>query len=280
MWTDSHCHLQDFRLDLVRARMLDACRERGIRRWVVNSTRESDWCRVRALCADNAELFPAFGLHPWWGHERSAGWEHRLRRLLREIPNASLGETGLDLWMTNPDLDDQKKVLQIHLELARELQRPISIHCLKAWPQLLKMIQSGPGLPAGFLLHSYAGPADQIAEWVRLGATFSLSPAFLAPKRAATRELFATHIPLSRLLVETDCPDMAPPAELSLAAVPSCTSLEAGAPCKPLNHPLNLLVCTEWICKRRGLSIDTVQSILEENFRRLFGFANPLPFSS
>jgi TatD DNase family protein len=277
MWADSHCHLQDPRLDPARAEILHTCRQRGISRWVVNATRESDWASVRSLCAHNAGFHPAFGLHPWWIRERSAGWEHQLRRYLMETPNASVGETGLDLWMSEPDLDDQKHVLQIHLQLARELNRPVSLHCLRAWSHLLKLIQNAPPLPAGFLLHSYAGPADQIPEWVRLGARFSFSPAFLAPKRTVTRELFSTLIPLSRLLVETDCPDMAPPAEFNLAQVPSCSTHEHGPRAKPLNHPLNLLLCIEWICRHHALSESALQSILEENFQRLFGFTPSPP---
>lgn len=270
MWTDSHCHLQDARLDTVRMELLTACRERGINRWVVNATREKDWSRVEGLCADTNGALPAFGLHPWWMPERASGWEDRLRGLLLKIPHASLGETGLDLWMPDPDLEDQKQVLQIHLQLARELSRPVTLHCLRAWPHLLDVVQCSPPLPAGFLLHSYAGPAGQIPEWVRLGARFSFPPAFLAPKRAAVRELFARHIPLSRILVETDCPDMAPPLELSIARVPSYAASEGATGPQHLNHPLNLLLCITWLCKARGLSEKTLQSILEENFEKLF----------
>jgi TatD DNase family protein len=290
MWSDSHCHLHDERLREALPALLAACRHRGIQRWIVNATREEDWHAVEKLWHATPGVLPAFGLHPWWIHQRKSGWENRLRLLLTRYPGASLGETGLDLWMQNPDLEDQKNVLLAHMELAREWNRPLSIHCLKAWPPLLALFQKNAPLPRGFLLHSYAGPAAQIPEWTALGAYFSFSPAFLASRRAETQRLFTKHIPLSRLLIETDSPDMAPPAELCLARVPpplsaaatpptdtSRTSPESSGSPRALNHPLNLLLCGEFLAREHNLPLKTIQTLLNENFQRLWGLGPTAP---
>lgn len=271
MWADAHCHLQDWRLERSLPGLLDVCRQKNILRWVVNSTREEDWPRVQSLCRFHPGVLGAYGLHPWWIHQRTRGWRHRLHALLENTPGASIGEAGLDLWMPEANLADQQCVLKEHLELAAELRRPVSLHCLKAWPQLLETLEKTRPLPAGFLLHSYAGPVSQIPRWVDLGAYFSFSPAFLAPKRVSVREMFAHFIPPDRLLVETDSPDMAPPPELCLAEVPGAGESPAGPGAKRTNHPLNLLLCAEELARLLGLSTEAVQGMLWENFQRLFG---------
>jgi TatD DNase family protein len=260
--TDAHCHLQDPRLGPHLDRALEVCRGAGIHRWIVNGTRESDWLAVAALAGHTAGVEAAYGLHPWWQAERSAQWLAKLEALLRERPSAGIGETGLDRWMPAHDLPDQLEVLRAHLELSRRLSRPISLHCLKAWPELAGAVRDCPPSERGFLLHSYAGPAEMIPGWVRAGAFFSFSPAFLHPRKTAVRRMFR-EIPLERLLVETDAPDMAPPTELALLPL----SAGGGA---ALNHPLNLRLCVAALAEDRGLHPEALGERLERNAARLF----------
>ena len=270
IFADAHCHLQDTRLRGAISDILGACRGNHIQRWIVNSTRESDWESVSSLCNSQSGLHPAYGLHPWWIRERTPEWEIRLEKRLHAEPLASIGETGLDLWMQEADLEDQTAVLAAHLRLAYELDRPVSLHCLRAWPQLLKIITHSPPLPAGFLLHSFAGPRADIPRWVALGAYFSFSPAFVAPKRTAIRSMYANEIPLDRLLVETDCPDMAPSPEFCKAQVPSGPLNACAAGERPLNHPLNLLVCIESLARDRRMDPHSLQAVLWKNFCTLW----------
>lgn len=260
--TDAHCHLQDPRLRTHLGPALEECRGAGISRWIINGTRESDWSAVAGLAGRISGAEAAFGLHPWWQRERSGQWLSKLEGLLLERPSAGIGETGLDRWMPGHDLPDQVEVLRGHLELSRRLSRPLSLHCLRAWPELAGVVRDCPPSERGFLLHSYAGPAEMIPRWVRAGAFFSFSPAFLHPRKAAVRRMFC-EIPLDRLLVETDCPDMAPPPEMTLLPL----SDEAGV---LLNHPLNLRLCVEALAADRGLHGAVLAEVLERNADRLF----------
>jgi TatD DNase family protein len=260
--TDAHCHLQDPRLGPHLELALEACRSAGISRWILNATRESDWPVVADLADRIAGAGAAFGLHPWWQAERSEGWLGKLEALLQERPAAGIGETGLDRWMPAHDLPDQIEVLRAHLELSRRLSRPISLHCLKAWPELAGVVRDCPPSQRGFLLHSYAGPPEMIPQWVRVGAFFSFSPGFLHPRKASVRRMFC-EVPLDRLLVETDAPDMAPPPDMAL--LPLADS--AGA---ALNHPLNLRLCVEALASDRGLPAAVLGETLERNVERLF----------
>jgi TatD DNase family protein len=241
---------------------LGECRGAGINRWIINGTRESDWPAVRDLAGRIRGAEGAFGLHPWWQAERSENWLAKLEALLVASPSAGLGETGLDRWMTGHDLPDQIGVLRAHLELSRRLCRPVSLHCLRAWPELASVVRACPPSERGFLLHSYAGPSDMIPGWVRAGGFFSFSPAFLHPRKAQVRRMFR-EIPVDRLLVETDCPDMAPPCELTLLPLRDETG-------KLINHPLNLRLCVEALAADRGLCAEFLGGVLERNASRLF----------
>jgi TatD DNase family protein len=260
--TDAHCHLQDPRLGPHLEDALKHCRTAGIHRWIVNGTRESDWPVVAGLAEriDGAEA--AFGLHPWWQAERSADWFSKLETFLVARPSAGIGETGLDRWMPRHDLADQLEVLRAHLELSRRLSRPLTLHCLKAWPELAGAVRDSPPLGRGFLLHSYAGPSEMVPDWVRAGAFFSFCPAFIDPRRTRVRRMFRD-IPLERLLVETDCPDMAPPPGAALLPLAD----PGGA---SLNHPLNLRLCIEALAADRGLGPGALGDILEQNVERFF----------
>ena len=270
---DAHCHLQDPRIGAALPELLAQTRAFGVTQWIVNATREADWPAVSALAESVPGVRAAFGLHPWWLQERTPGWQKRLVEILRTRPNASIGETGLDLWMPSADLEDQKEVLRDHLGIARMLERPVSIHCLRAWPQLLELMKETAPAARGFLLHSYSGPAEMIGAWTDLGAFFSFSPAFLNPKKAGIQEMFRNQIPLNRILIETDAPDMAPPANLARAEIPQHPphAADGGLPIKHLNHPGNLILCAEAISAFRNIPQPEVAQILMQNFHTLFG---------
>ncbi len=263
--SDSHCHLQDPRLRGHLTGALRECRALGITRWMVNATRESDWPAVTALATTEPGVYASYGLHPWWQKERSEDWARRLEALLKEHPGAAIGETGLDRWMENPDLEDQRRVLETHLELSRSLERPITLHCLKAWPELAACLKRSPPSKRGFLLHSYAGPESMIAEWVRAGAYFSLSPGFLHPRKANQLAAFK-NIPPHRLLIETDAPDMPPPEKVALHR------LEVEG-VHPLNHPANLRLCMDQLAVSLEVCPEILALQLEKNAAGVFGWA-------
>lgn len=265
--SDAHCHLQDPRLSEggILAGILQECRALGIKRWMVNATREADWDAVAELARTEPGVHAAYGLHPWWQKERSQNWALRLEELLSSDPKATIGETGLDRWMEASDMEDQRGVLEAHLALSRKLDRPITLHCLKAWPELASCIKHAPPSRRGFLLHSYSGPREAIAHWAAAGAYFSFSPGFLHPRKEGIRKAFAD-VPLERLLVETDAPDMAPPHGMMLARVAG-PSRRLG-----LNHPANLKLCLRAMAEDREMEEAKLALQIEENASRLYGW--------
>jgi TatD DNase family protein len=236
----------------------------GIRAAVVNGTSEEDWPAVAALAAAYSWVRPSFGLHPWRVAERSEEWQERLLRQLDAHPRAVIGEIGLDRWIEGHDLALQTDIFRSQLEIAAERNLPVAVHCLKAWGALWDAVRAGPLPACGFLLHSYGGPAEMVEGFARHGAYFSFSGYFLAERKEAQREVFR-EIPPDRLLVETDAPDMAPPAWRNLHP------LGEDADGKAINHPANLEVAYAGLAEIRGLEVEVLGEQIEGNFSRLFG---------
>lgn len=226
-WFDAHNHLQDPRLG-PPAPIIAAMKQAGIVHCVVNATRESDWHAVARLAADDPDFIsPAFGIHPWHARTATAGWQDRLREILIDHPAASIGECGLDRWVDEPDIGIQPPVFLDQLTIARELDRPITIHCLKAWGPLFEAFAESPP-PRRFLMHSYNGSIETARRLADMGAYFSFSGHFLHPRKEAVREMFR-QLPHDRILLETDAPDMLPPEESITHPLPG-----------KCNHPANL----------------------------------------
>jgi TatD DNase family protein len=261
-YLDAHNHLHDLRLDPFRTDCLVELEGLPISGAVVNGTREEDWPAVAALAAEHPWITPSFGLHPWHVGKRSDQWLETLRGFLERHPAAGVGEIGLDRWIEGYDLEDQARVLHSQLSLAAELNRPATIHCLRAWGALTEALQSGPISARGFLIHAYGGPVELIASFAARGAYFSFNSYFLHPRKPAKLETFR-HVPIDRLLVETDAPDMRPPAEIN----PRPLADSSGT---VINHPANIDLAYRALAELRGMPVDELAKRVEENYGRLF----------
>jgi TatD DNase family protein len=260
-WTDAHNHLQDPRLGEA-APVIAAMRAAGVERCVVNATRESDWPTVEALAlAHPGFVSPAFGIHPWHAHTAADGWFGRLEVLLEKHPQASIGECGLDQWVASPPLEIQRPVFLAQLRLARGMNRPVTIHCLRAWGALFGVFSEEPP-PPRFLMHSYGGSIETARRLLPLGARFSFSGHFLHERKAAAREVFR-QLPRERILLETDAPDMRPPETIVTHPLP-----------ENLNHPANLPAIGRALAAALGMSPDELATLTRANAE---GFISAVP---
>jgi TatD DNase family protein len=258
---DAHLHLQNIDPETLRYGFADF-RAAGIRRMVVNGTHERDWEAV-ALLGEDALVRPSFGLHPWYVKDRSGFWYEQLVNKLDTTPGAFIGEIGLDKWVKEPGLEEQITIFEKQLDLAIARNIPVSIHCLKAWGTLLDILKDRSPIKSGFLLHSYSGPAEMVDAFAKLGAYFSLSGYFARPDKVKKLDPWRV-IPMDRLLIETDAPDMLPPTELRTKAAFDRDG-------NSINHPLNLIGIYDWAADFRGYDIDSFKPQIEQNFLILFG---------
>ena len=263
--TDAHNHLHDARLVPHRRAIFAELARLGVTRAVVNGTREDDWPAVAALAHEQSFVIPSFGLHPWHVAARSADWQARLRERLDAQPGAVIGEIGLDRWIADHDPEVQREVFTAQMALAAERELPATIHCLRAWGALWDVLRTGPVPARGFLLHAYGGPGEMVRGFVARGAYFSFNAYFLHERKAAQRAVFQ-HIPLDRLLIETDAPDLRPPDERNAHPLH-----DAGA--QPLNHPANIALAYAALAELRRMPTEELTAQVAENFARFVGTA-------
>jgi TatD DNase family protein len=255
---DSHNHLQRF---ADPARIIAAMQAAGVAGCVVNGTGEDDWESVASLAKCFPDFVtPAFGLHPWKAHLRSASWLATLEHFLDRFPSASVGECGLDGWVAEPSPDVQREVFLPQLALARERRLPLTIHALKAWEPLFDAFAAEPP-PEKFLLHSFGGSPELVKRLAAIGGYFSFSGHFLHPRKAKVLDAFKS-VPPDRLLLETDAPDMLPPPEFIDHPLPD-----------EQNHPANLPRIATGLAAALGISPDRLAEITAANHAGFFGGA-------
>jgi TatD DNase family protein len=254
---DAHCHLQDSRLHAALPNVLADLTSISLQKIVVNGTCESDWDQVLQLAGTDSRIIRSVGLHPWYVSERTSSWLEKLKTTLTSTPCA-VGEIGLDRWMEDCGSAAQEDVFVQQLSLASALNRPVSIHCLKAWGRLLEILRNEQCPATGFLLHSYGGPAEMISAFTDLGAYFSFSAYFAHSRKAKQRGAFL-RVPMDRLLLETDAPDMSPPPELQ--------EFKIG---EGVNHPANIRAIYKFAAGLFNQPLEEFARCVERNFQRLF----------
>jgi TatD DNase family protein len=211
---DSHNHLQSPRFGKPAGELIAEMQAVGVSGCVVNATRESDWEAVREIAREFPNFVrPAYGVHPWFADTVEEGWEERLKVLLIEDSRASLGEIGVDGWVSSPSLEVQREVFAKQVAIAVELERVMTVHCLKAWDELFQLMDEADAWPEKFLMHSFGGSVEVAQRLLKRGAWFSFSGYFLHARKRKVLECFK-RLPKNRILLETDAPEMAPPQEL------------------------------------------------------------------
>lgn len=259
--TDSHVHLQDETFIRDLDSVLDRARQAGVRRFICNGTRVSDWPRVAELAQNHPDIIPCFGLHPWFVNERDENWLEKLSSFLHN-EKAGVGETGLDRWIKGYDESAQETCFRAQLKLARYYQKPAMVHVLRAWDWLMKILKDEKPPAAGLLLHGFGGPADLIEPLIDKNAYFSVAGNILRADK--TRAHVAVRkIPADRLLIETDAPDMPPPIQYCIQDVKTIDG-------KPRNEPANLPLILEGIANLRDEPPQRLAEIVSQNADSFF----------
>ncbi len=250
--TDTHAHLFDPRFDADREQVLARARETGISRMVVVGTSAATSRAAFELCSGREGLHPSAGIHP---HDCAAATEAdraEVERLARAEPCVAVGETGLDYFRELSPREEQRESFRWQLALARELDKPVVVHCRDAHPETVALLREFPGVRG--VMHCYTlGPAE-LAPYLDCGLYVSFSGVVTFPRNEDNRAA-ARAVPQERLLVETDCPYLAPQSRRGRRNEP-CLVRE-------------VLAC---VARERGVELDDLARVTSANAARLFGW--------
>lgn len=151
-------------------------------------------------------IYAAAGIHPEYAAELPEDWESELEKLLAHKKVAALGEIGLDYHYPEPPKDIQRKIFVKQLEMAERLNMPVIIHSRDASGDTMEILKRYK--PRG-VLHCFSGSVETAREVVKLGMYIGFT-GVLTFKNSKKAWAACEAVPIDRLLLETDCPYMAP----------------------------------------------------------------------
>lgn len=203
MIVDSHCHL-DYLDKSIEDVKRDA-KKLGVERFLTIAVEEDHWSTLLDFGQDK-DIDVALGIHPCDVGKAKKGWESRLLASARQPSVVALGETGLDYYH-----DVSLKKLQIqsfnsHIDIAKELNKPIIVHMRDAKEDVISMIQSSD---IRGVMHCFTEDFETAKKAIDAGFYISFS-GIITFKNAKQLQEVVTQVPLDSILVETDSPFLAP----------------------------------------------------------------------
>lgn len=206
---DSHAHYDDESFDEDRDEVLKQIHEDGVIK-ILNCAASYDSLKTtNELTKKYDFIYGALGIHPENADEMKEDTLEEIKSYIKENDKiVAIGEIGLDYyWDENPDKEVQKEVFRKHMNLARELNMPVVIHDRDAHQDTLEIIKEFPEVTG--VVHCFSGSVEFAKECIKLGYYIGFT-GVVTFKNAKKVVEVAREIPLDRMLVETDCPYMAP----------------------------------------------------------------------
>lgn len=249
---DSHCHLDFPEFHGREDELVAAMAGNGVGAALIAGVTLERFPDVLALVERFPNLYASVGVHPDTEDGEEAD-EDKLVRLAEHPKVVAVGETGLDYYRLEGDLEWQRTRFRTHIRAARRIRKPLIIHTREAAADTLRILEEEGGSDAGGVFHCFTESIEVAEAALSLGFHISIS-GIVTFKSAQQIKEVASFVPLNRLLVETDAPYLAP--------VPHRGKL---------NHPALVRHVAEEVAKLKGLSLDQLAQATTANFCRLFG---------
>ncbi|NBN89069.1 MAG: TatD family deoxyribonuclease [Actinobacteria bacterium] len=204
MWTDTHCHLEDNRMDLGTEAAVRAARDAGVSTMITIGC-DADTSRAAiAVAAQHPEVWATVGLHP---HEAQHGTD-QLLPFIDQPRVIAIGECGLDYYYEHSDRPSQRRAFAEQIALAHQHELTLVVHTRDAWDETLDILDA-EGVPTNTVMHCFSGGPEHAKLCLDRGMFLSFS-GIVTFKNAADLRDAALMCPEDRLLVETDSPYLAP----------------------------------------------------------------------
>jgi TatD DNase family protein len=251
MLFDTHAHMDDHAFDADRETLLNSFPEQGVA-LVMNPGCSAESSRnVDRLTREYDFLYGAVGSHPDAADEVNEALVEEYRTLCKQNHKIkAIGEIGLDYHYEDIPREIQQHAFRLQMELARELNLPVIVHERDAHEDGMKIVTEFPEVTGVF--HCYSGSAE-MAKWLVSRGWYIGFTGVLTFKNARKAVEVAKAIPLDRIVLETDCPYMAPEPFRGKR-----------------NDPGKIYRMAEKLAEIRGLSVEEIQAITTENGKRLY----------
>jgi TatD DNase family protein len=258
MLIDSHAHLTMSRFDEDRPEVLLRAREAGLDYILTVGTDPSEWGAVVELARGRGPLgvYAALGLHPHDASSYTGEMEETLRQWCSDPKVVAVGEIGFDFHYLHSSPQEQEEAFRRQIRLAKEVSLPLVVHSRKAERETIRVLREEGAAEVGGVIHCFSGDREMAREALALGFFISFSGS-LTFKNAKDLQEIATGIPVEKILIETDCPYLAP---------------------QPMrgkrNEPSYVRFVAEALATLKGLSEEDVGRITSHNALQLFSIGS------
>lgn len=248
---DTHAHYDDEQFNENRVELLNSMEEQGVGT-IVNVSAAYNSCRkVIALAKEYPFVYAAVGIHPDEVGSLNEETFAQMKELFKEEKVVAVGEIGLDYYWDNEPREVQKKWFIRQLKLARELDLPVLIHSREAAADTMEIMKEHAKGLSG-VIHCYSYSKEMAQEYIKMGFYIGVG-GVVTFKNAKKLKEVVENIPLTSIVLETDCPYMAP--------VPKRGTR---------NDPRNLPYVVEEIAALRQMDPAEVIRITTENAKRVY----------
>ena len=251
MLFDTHAHLDDRAFDADRAELLASLPEQNLALVMNPGCSLASSRNAAALAAQYSYIYAAVGSHPDAADEVTDAVLDEYRKLCkRNLKIKAIGEIGLDYHYEDIPRDIQQRAFRAQMALAQELKLPVIVHEREAHADGMAVIRDFPEVTGVF--HCYSGSAEMARQLVDRGWYIGFTGVLTFKNARKAVEVAAT-LPLERIVLETDCPYMAPEPFRGKR-----------------NDPGKLIRMAEKLAEIRGLPVEEIQLITLENGKRLY----------
>ncbi|MBO4929410.1 MAG: TatD family hydrolase [Clostridia bacterium] len=248
---DSHAHFDDHAFDEDRHQLLQQIHAEGVD-FIANIGCDAPTCKSSVALAEQYDfIYATVGWHPEFAGSWNAEAEELIRSLAVHPKVRAIGETGVDYhWMNDPE-EVQLRCFDDQMRIARELKMPVVIHQREGMEDCLSVVRRYPDVQGVF--HCYSGSAESAKEILKMGYYLGFTGVITFKNARKSHEVLEM-MPLDRILIETDCPYMAP------------------FPFRGQRCHSGLLPHTlETLAQIKGISVEEAAQITLDNAKRFYG---------
>ncbi|WP_046173298.1 TatD family hydrolase [Domibacillus indicus] len=252
MLFDTHVHLNADQFQEDVEEVIKRAQEAGVSKMVVVGFDRPTISRAMELVEAYDELYAAVGWHPVDAIDMTDEDLNWIEQLAAHPKVVAIGEMGLDYHWDKSPRDIQKDVFRRQIRLAKKVKLPIVIHNREATQDIVDILKEEDAGEVGGIMHCFSGSAETALECVKMNFYISLGGPVTFKNAKKPKEVAAA-VPLEKLLIETDCPYLAPHPYRGKRNEPSYVKLVA-----------------EEIASLKNLSYEEVASATMENANKLF----------
>ena len=252
MLFDTHVHLNDNQFEDDLEEVIERARLNGVERMVVVGFDEKTIKRAMELIDTYDFMYAAIGWHPVDAIDLTDSYLDWIEELTAHPKVVAIGEIGLDYHWDKSPKDIQQAVFRRQIQLAKKLDLPIIIHNREATEDVVAILEEEGAAEVGGIMHCFSGSPETAKRCLEMNFYISLGGPVTFKNAVKPKEV-AKEVPLDRLLIETDCPYLAPHPYRGKRNEPSYVKLVA-----------------EQIADLKELSFDEVARATTENANRLF----------